>query len=215
MRAAFFDLDDTVLRIATGTSWMRHQHRNGHTSTFGLVKAFYWSMLYKMAWLDMEALAKRLVADIAGDDEAQMRQSAEAWFASDVAQHVTDAAVKAIERHRQDGDIVALATGSTQFAAEPAARLLGIDHTICSRLEVEGGRFTGRLVQVCFGVHKVTLAERFAKEHGIDLGASTFYTDSVTDLPLLERVGRPVAVNPDPKLSRLARRRGWPIERWQ
>ena len=212
--AALFDLDRTVLRIDTGTSWLRYQHRRGHTSTLGLARAAYWSLLYKMAWLDMEALATRLVADVAGDDEAEMRAHARRWFDTDVAHEVAPSAYRAIVRHRAAGDVLALATGSTQYAAEPAAALLGIDHALCSRLEIEAGRFTGRLAALCFGRHKVTLAERFAADHGVDLARSTFYTDSINDLPLLERVGRRVVVNPDPKLAVLARRRGWQIERW-
>jgi phosphoserine phosphatase len=105
-------------------------------------------------------------------------------------------------------------TGSTQYAAEAVSAGVGIEHTLCSRLEVVDGRFTGRLAERCFGVHKVTLAERFAADHGIDLGRSAFYSDSYNDLPMLERVGTPVAVNPDQRLRRHARRAGWRIEQW-
>jgi phosphoserine phosphatase len=70
------------------------------------------------------------------------------------------------------------------------------------------------LEPLCFGAGKVVAAEAWAARHGVDLADTTFYTDSYTDLPMLERVGRPVAVNPDPRLARTARRRGWPILRW-
>ena len=95
-------------------------------------------------------------------------------------------------------------------------RSLGIDHIVSSELEVgPDGRFTGLLVEpLCFGKGKVTRAERLARELGFDLGESTFYSDSLTDLPLLERVRVPIIVNPDPRLKRIARRRGWRIERW-
>jgi phosphoserine phosphatase len=84
---------------------------------------------------------------------------------------------------------------------------------VCTYLEAEDGRLTGRIVPpVCYGPGKVVWAERFAAEHRVDLSASYFYTDSITDLPLLEQVGHPVAVNPDPRLRRLARRQGWPVE---
>ncbi|KAB2893404.1 MAG: HAD-IB family hydrolase [Kofleriaceae bacterium] len=127
---------------------------------------------------------------------------------------VTPAARHAVAAHRAAGDVVVLATGAPQYAALAVARGLGIEHTLCSRLEVDGGRFTGRLAAMCFGPHKVTLAERFAAEHGIDLARSTFYSDSFNDLPMLERVGGAVAVNPDVRLWRHARRRGWRIEQW-
>jgi HAD superfamily phosphoserine phosphatase-like hydrolase len=107
-----------------------------------------------------------------------------------------------------------LATGSTSYAATPVARAVGIEHVLSSRLEVEGGAFTGRASALCFGHHKVALAETWAAEHGIDLAQSVFYSDSYNDLPMLERVGTAIAVNPDARLRRHARRRGWAIQLW-
>ena len=86
---------------------------------------------------------------------------------------------------------------------------------MCTHLESRDGRLTGKVVPpVCFGPGKIVWAERFAAEYGVDLSSSYFYTDSISDLPLLERVRYPVAVNPDPRLRRLARKRGWPVERF-
>jgi len=77
---------------------------------------------------------------------------------------------------------------------------------------VRDGRFTGEAVRpVCYGAGKIYWAERFATAQGVDLGRSYFYTDSITDLPVLERVGEPRIVNPDPRLRRVAARRGWPV----
>ena len=84
-----------------------------------------------------------------------------------------------------------------------------------TRLVVEGGRFTGEVVSpLAFGHGKVTLAEAWAREHGVDLAQSVFYSDSISDLPMLERVGRARVINPDPRLRWTARRRRWPIEHW-
>ena len=212
--AALFDLDHTVLTSDTGMSWMRFQRRRGELSAAGLARALWWSLLYKAAVLDLETLATRLCADLTGQPEAPMRAQAAIWYEADVVPMIAPAARHAIARHRAAGEIVALATGATQYAAESVARGLGIEHTLCSRLEVADGRFTGKLAAMCFGHHKVPLAEAFAAEHGVDLAASTFYSDSYNDLPLLERVGTPVAVNPDVRLWRHARRQGWRIERW-
>jgi HAD superfamily hydrolase (TIGR01490 family) len=213
--AALFDLDHTVLTSDTGMSWMRFQRRRGELSTAGLLRAVGWSLLYKAAVLDLEALASRLTADLTGAPEAPMAVAAAAWYREDVVPMIAPAARHAIAAHRGAGDLVVLATGATQYAAESVARGLGIEHTLCSRLEVVDGRFTGKLAAMCFGVHKVTLAERFAGAAGLDLAASTFYSDSYHDLPLLERVGTPVAVNPDVRLWRHARARGWRIEQWR
>lgn len=212
--AAFFDMDHTVLRKDTGMSWMRFLRRRGELSGSGLARAVWWSLLYKAAVLDMEVLARRLSASLEGEDEAEMIAKCAVWYQSDVAPMVTPAARHALAAHRNAGDVVVLATGATQYAALAVAGGLGIEHTLCSRLEVDAGRFTGRLAAMCFGPHKVTLAERFAEAEGIDLARSTFYSDSYNDLPMLERVGTAVAVNPDLRLWRHARARGWRIEHW-
>jgi HAD superfamily hydrolase (TIGR01490 family) len=212
--AALFDMDKTVLRIDTGMSWMRYEYRRGRSRKRELARALYWSLLYKAAVLDMESVAMRLTAELAGKDEAEVAAAAADWYATDVAHQVADAARRAIEQHRERGEIVVLATGSTQYAAEAVARGIGIPHVLCSRIEVADGRFTGRLSAMGFGDHKVRLAERFAAEHDIDLARSTFYSDSYTDLPLLRRVGSAVAVNPDARLRRHAARAGWRVERW-
>lgn len=212
--AALFDLDHTVLTSDTGMSWMRFQRRRGELSAAGLARAVWWSLLYKAAVLDLETLAKRLTADLAGQDEAAMREQAAIWYQADVIPMIAPSARHAIARHRAAGEIVALATGATQYAAESVSAGLGIEHTLCSRLEVVDGKFTGKLAAMCFGHHKVPLAEAFAARHDVDLARSTFYSDSYNDLPLLERVGIPVAVNPDVRLWRHARRHGWRIERW-
>ena len=98
----------------------------------------------------------------------------------------------------------------------PLAELLGVPDLLCTELEVVDGRLTGRhIAPACAGAGKVVYAERYAAEHGVDLGRSYFYTDSYSDLPMLERVGCPRVVNPDPRLRRRARARGWEIERWR
>jgi HAD superfamily hydrolase (TIGR01490 family) len=213
-RAAFFDMDRTVLRIDTGTSWMRFLYRRGELSHLEMARALYWSALYKVALLDLEVLARRLVADLRGDSEQEMIDKARIWHQLDVAHQVAPAARRTIEDHRDRGDLVVMLTGSTQYAAEVVSASLDIEHTLCSRLEVRDGVFTGHLAQLCFGHHKVTLAEDFARREGVDLSRSVFYSDSYNDLPMLERVGTAVAVNPDARLHRHARRAGWRVENW-
>jgi HAD superfamily hydrolase (TIGR01490 family) len=212
--AAFFDMDRTLLTIDTGTSWMRFLRERGELGRLGMAQVAWWSVLYKAAVLDLEALATRLVAGMAGDPEAEMLAKCALWYRRCVDGTVAPAARRALAEHRARGERVVLLTGSTQYAAEAVARGLGIDDVLCSRLEVVDGRFTGRLAQPCFAAHKVTVAERFAAQHGVDLARSWFYSDSYNDLPMLTRVGRAVAVNPDARLARHARRAGWPIQRW-
>jgi HAD superfamily hydrolase (TIGR01490 family) len=212
--AAFFDMDNTLLRIETGMSWVRFLRSRGELSPRMFAKAIYWSTLYKLAVLDMDAVFTKLIADLAGDSEDEMIAKCDVWYRDHVAREVAPGALVALEHHRQANHVVVLATGSTQYAARPVARGVGIDHVLASRLEVAGGTFTGKPAALCFGQHKVVLAEAWAAEHGIDLAQSYFYSDSYNDLPMLERVGRAVAINPDARLRRHARKRGWPIIEW-
>jgi HAD superfamily hydrolase (TIGR01490 family) len=212
--AAFFDMDKTLLCVETGMSWVRFLRGRGELPAQMLAKAVYWSALYRLAVLDMEAVFARLAADLRGDSEAEMIAKCEVWYRDHVAPEIAPAARVAVEHHRQAGHVVVLATGSTQYAAGPVARGVGIEHVLSSVLEVEGGTFTGRARALCFGHHKVTLAEAWARAHGVDLARSYFYSDSYNDLPMLERVGTAIAVNPDARLLRHARRRGWAVQRW-
>lgn len=136
------------------------------------------------------------------------------WYREHIAHEIAPAGRVAIEHHRQAGHLVVLATGSTCYAARPVARGVGIEHVLSSELEVLRGAFTGRASALCFGHHKVALAERWAERHGVDLTASYFYSDSYNDLPMLQRVGTAIAVNPDPRLRRHARTRGWAVQQW-
>lgn len=212
--AAFFDMDNTLLCVETGMSWVRFLYGRGEVPPRMLAKAVYWSTLYKLAVLDMETVFTKLVEDLRGDPESDMIAKCEIWFRDHVAPEIAPAARVAVEHHRQAGHLVVLATGSTQYAARPVARGVGIDHVLSSVLEVEAGTFTGRARALCFGHHKVRLAEAWARDHGVDLARSYFYSDSYNDLPLLERVGTAIAVNPDARLLRHARRRGWAVQRW-
>lgn len=212
--AAFFDMDKTVLRVDTAMSWTRFLYARGELSRTMVAKALYWSSLYKLALLDMEDVFTKLVADLRGDRESEMLAKCEIWYRAHVEPEIAPAARVAIEAHRRAGHTLVLATGSTNYAAGPVARGVGIDHVLSSVLEVAGGTFTGRSSALCFGRHKVALAEQWAERHGIDLAASHFYSDSYNDLPMLARVGTAVAVNPDARLRRHARRVGWPITMW-
>ena len=214
MRAAFFDMDNTLLTVDTGMSWTRFLYRRGELPPSMVAKAIYWSTLYKLAVLDMESVFTKLCMDLAGDSEAEMIAKCDIWYPEHIAPFVAPAARVALEHHRQQGDVIVLATGSTVYAARPVARGVGIEHVLASVLEVQDGAFTGKPSALCFGHHKVALAERWAADNGIDLSQSTFYSDSFNDLPLLERVGTAVAVNPDRRLRRHAQRRGWTMQRW-
>jgi HAD superfamily hydrolase (TIGR01490 family) len=213
--AAFFDMDRTLLCVDSGMSWTRFLYKRGELPASMVAKAIYWSTLYKLAVLDMESVFARLARTLEGDRETDMIAKCEIWYRDHVAPKVAPAARVAIEHHRQLGHTVVLATGSTIYAARPVASGLAIKDVLASELEVDaGGVFTGRASAYCFGEHKVALARAWAERVGIDLDASYFYSDSYNDLPMLSAVGTAIAVNPDARLGRHARRKGWAIQRW-
>jgi HAD superfamily hydrolase (TIGR01490 family) len=215
--AAFFDMDRTLLRCNTGERWVRFLRRRGEIQLYEMIRAFSWLAQYKLAVLDMPRVTARVVAQMAGDLEDEMIAKCEEWVATEILAEVAPSARTAIAHHRASGHEVTILSTSTPYITQPLARALGMDpaKVLCTRLRVEAGRFTGHVIEpVCYGLGKVHWAERFAADHGVDLDASWFYTDSFSDLPMLQRVGQRVVVNPDPRLRRHARRVGWPVEEW-
>lgn len=215
-RAALFDLDRTLVRRETASLYVRYQREIGEATLLDLARTLGWVLQYTLGVLDAERVAEKALATLAGQSEQELTSRCEDWFRRYVEQHVADAGRRAVREHQARGDLCAIVTGTSPYASRPLARLLDIPHVVSSVFEVdERGRFTGRPVYpLCLGEGKLTRARAFADEQGISLSSATFYTDSITDLPLLEAVGVPVAVNPDPRLSHVARRRGWRVERW-
>lgn len=214
--AAFFDVDHTLLEVNSGASWLRHAWRTGKVKPLRALQAVGWLIRYRLALLDLEDVSARVALDYKGVRVAAMDAEVREWFDRDVVQHVCVEGREHVADHLQRGHFVTLLTSGTRFSAAPLADLLKVSHVLCTDLEAIDGVLTGRhIAPACAGPGKVVHAERFAAEHGIDLARSYFYTDSFSDLPMLERVGCPRIVNPDPRLRRHARARGWEIERWR
>lgn len=212
--AALFDMDRTLLDTSSGVLYTRYLYRNGLIGRRDLARVLWWGLLTRLGALDMYRMIPRLLADAAGDDEQEMRDLCDQWFVQDVRGHLTERGQQRLRDHQAQGHVVAIVSGSTQYVVRPLAEHLGIPgNYVCTHLESRNGRLTGHVrPPVCYGPGKVVWAERFAAEHDVDLSISYFYTDSISDLPLLERVGHPVAVNPDLRLRRLAQVRGWTTE---
>ncbi len=213
---ALFDLDKTLLDTSSGQLYARYLYRYGKMSRAQVLRVAWWGILSRLGILDMQNLIPRLLAGAAGDDEAEMRRLCDRWFAEDVVLHVAEEGQRCVAEHQAQGHVVAIVSASTQYVVEPMAAYMGIDgQFVCTHLENKDGRLSGQVIPpVCYGTGKVVWAERFAAEYDVDLAESHFYTDSISDLPLLERVAHPVAVNPDPRLRRLATRRGWKIAKF-
>jgi len=219
MEAAFFDLDKTVIAKASMVAL------GGRLRRAGLIDR---RLLARAAWSGF--LYQRFGAD---DDKMQRFQQAASgltrgWEHETVTSLVRDAlaevivplvyaeAAELIEQHRRDGRIVFLVSASPEEIVAPLGRHLGVDRVIGSRARLDAdGRYTGEVELYAYGPRKAEAVRAVADELGIDLAASYAYTDSITDLPLLEAVGHPVVVNPDRALGAVARREGWPVLRFE
>ena len=212
---AFFDLDGTLLTVNSGTLWMLRERRLGRISARQFAWAMVWLLAYRFRPVDMTRLTELALETVQGLPEETVRQWTRDWYAAEVAQHVSAEARACVEQHRSQGHRLVLLTSSSRYESECACEQLGLDDYLCTRYETVDGRFTGRVVRpVCYGEGKVALAADWAERQGVDLREAYFYTDSHSDLPGLEAVGRPRVVNPDLRLRLSAWRRGWPVLSW-
>lgn len=217
LQAVFFDLDHTLLSRSSGELYIRLLRERGLLTRVDLGKIFLASILYRLNLLQPERLMERFAGRYRGEAEQEMIDSCREWFQDTVKYYLYEEAIQEVREHRGTGHRLALLTAATPYIAEPTARFLGIDSCLCTRMEVDHlGRFTGHIVKpICHGAGKLVWARHFCREHGLDLSESSFYTDSITDLPVLEAVKHPVAVNPDPFLLRVAKKKGWRVMRFQ
>lgn len=214
--AAFFDLDGTLLTVNSANLWIRRERRLGRMHAWHATQALWMLARYRVGLLDMETLLRWGLARLRGLTEESVRSETQIWWREDVRKFAAPGARAVLERHRRGGDLLVLLTSSSIYASEMAREDFGLDAVLCQGYEVVDGRFTGNPSRpICYGPGKVEIALAWAKARGVDLSASSFYSDSSTDVPMLERVAHPFAVHPDPRLRFIARARGWPTLDWR
>lgn len=211
--AAFFDLDKTIVARSSALAFVRPLSRAGLLPVTAVVKAAIAQLYYGVFGADRNRMeqAREALADLTrGWDRARLRD-----LVADALQEVVPPLVYAealvlIDEHHRAGRLVAVISASPDEVAEPLGRYVGADRTLATRSETdEAGIFTGRIERYMFGESKAEAIRELAAAEGISLPDSYAYTDSVTDLPMLETVGHPVAVNPDRELRAIADERDW------
>lgn len=217
--AAIFDMDDTLLVGSSGRmlfTWLREKGMlNRYFRRRDIPQVALAAVLYKLHLLDPSWFLLRMGRAAAGADAAEMWTVSRRWFREMLVPAINPKGVKRLKWHTAQGHLPVICSGSSQFAVELVAQHLSIKQSVCTEWLIENGKLTGELRQpLAIGQGKVHWMERWAGENGVDLSRSYFYTDHISDRPLLERVAHPVAVNPDPKLARLAARRGWDVLTW-
>ncbi len=209
---AFFDMDKTLIAENSGSLYLRHRYERGEVGGAEIARGLLAYLRYKVGLLDLRSFTQELSAELAGRDEAELLAEARGFVETRVVPALYPEALERVAWHAEQGHLLAIVSGATRFVVEPLANHIGIPSALYTRLEVEEGRLTGRVIDpICFEKGKIFWIRRFIEERGIDLARSWFYTDSITDLPLLDLVGHPVVVNPDPILYRKARSRRWPV----
>lgn len=214
--AAFFDLDRTLIDVNSAILWARSERRDKVLTWTQLARALYLSALYHLSLVNFEAAYAAALAHYRNVPGADLDRRTREWFQREVQPRLRPGAARALEEHRAEGHRLVLLTSSSAYAASAAAEAWGFDHWIANEFLLDSeGRLLGLCQDpLCYGTGKVARAEVWSRENGISLEDSFFYSDSFTDLPMLERVGNPRIVAPDPRLRRVARKRGWQVMDW-
>ena len=218
-QAAFFDLDKTIIAKSSTLAFTRPMFRAGLLSGSTLAKAGIAQAYYQAFGADhsqMERAKEELSAMIRGWDQEEVLALVEETVDQVVSPLVYAEALAIIDEHRRAGRKIVVVSAGPEEIVRPLCRYLGIDEVIATRSEVdEEGKYTGKIELYAYGAGKSAAIEEMAQSEGVDLEESYAYSDSITDLAMLEAVGHPVVVNPDSDLRAIAEERGWEIRRFE
>lgn len=213
MSLAIFDLDNTLLGGDSDYEWGQFliEHHIVDGEEYERENARYYGQ-YKAGTLDILEFLAFALRPLGQHD----RDTLNAWHTGFMQQKILpmigDKARDLVEKHRQAGDTLVIITATNRFVAEPIAREFGIDQLIATEPEIKNGNYTGKVSGTpCFKEGKVERLNDWLESNQYQFDDSWFYSDSHNDLPLLNVVDHPVAVNPDPQLKTEAERLGWPI----
>ncbi len=212
---ALFDLDQTLLAGFSAASFARERLLSGRMSPRELIESLLAALSFAAGRTGFSGFMSAATAAYRGMAESALEELGQELFDKHLATQIYPESRALVEAHRRCGHTLAIVSSATRYQAEPLARDLGIEHVLCTRMLVEDGVFTGGVEHpTCYGQGKAAAARAFVAEHAIDLEQSWFYTDSHEDLPLLEIVGHPRPLNPDRRLSQIAKERRWPVRRF-
>jgi HAD superfamily hydrolase (TIGR01490 family) len=214
VEAAFFDLDKTVISNSRSLALTGPMYRAGLVSRSQMLRGAYAQLVYLMVGADekrMDQVKESMAALTKGWDQEQVEEVIREALTDLIDPYIYLEALDLMELHRAKGRRVYIVSSSPEEVVKPLAEHLGEVDVIATRAEVEDGKYTGQLEFYCYGENKAVALRETADREGIDLSESYAYSDSMTDLPMLEVVGHPVAVNPDRDLRKEAEKRGWQI----
>jgi HAD superfamily hydrolase (TIGR01490 family) len=217
--AAFFDLDRTLMSGSSGAQFGRAAFRSGMVSRRQMTRWAIQHVLYRLRGAsdeDTEELVEELRGLLAGVRERDLKRMVPDLMKS-ILPRIYPQMLAEVRAHQDAGRPAFIVSAASHGIVDLLARVLDMEGGIGSRYEVDAdGMYTGELVGgLNYGELKIGPMRRFAAEHDLDLDASWAYSDAISDLPMLELVGHPVAVNPDAELLAVARERGWQVMRFE
>nr|WP_218927693.1 HAD family hydrolase [Halomonas glaciei] len=210
---AIFDLDNTLLSIDSDHAWGEFLLEQGAVDPVVYREANERFMAdYNAGTLDMAAFLEMALKPLADNPPEQLAAWHQQFMVSKIEPSILPKAEELLARHRTKGDTLLIITATNRFITAPIAERLGVDHLIAVNPEVKEGRYTGRVSGIpSYREGKVTRLEQWLQEQDLSLEGAWFYSDSHNDLPLLEIVEHPVAVDPDDTLRNVAEERQWRI----
>ena len=212
--AAFFDLDKTIIAKSSTLAFSKPFLAGGLISRRAMLRSTYAQFVYLVGGADhdqMEKMRRFMSAMCAGWDVATVREIVADTLHNIVDPLVYDEAVSLIEEHHLAGRDVVIVSTSGSEVVEPIGQMLGADRVVATRMEIVDGKYSGEIEYYAYAEEKARAIQELARVAGYDLENSYAYSDSVTDVTMLETVGHAHAVNPDKDLRRIAVERGWPI----
>ena len=212
---AFFDLDHTILDCNSNKHWIVREVKAGKVSPKMILTAVYWFTRYAMGLgAGAESAGAEAAMLYAGTDEEELRRQVEEVFDNELALRMRPGCKPAMDAHNAAGVRCIICTSSWQYAAKLYNCETSPEDVISSVMAAENGALTGKIDKVAYGDGKYHVTKAWADANGVDLKECYFYSDSMSDVMLLEHVGHPVVVNPDKRLRAHAEARGWEIQDW-
>jgi HAD superfamily hydrolase (TIGR01490 family) len=214
MEAAFFDLDKTIISRSSSLALSRPMYRAGMVTRGQLVRGAYAQLVYALVGADerkMERLKEGMLQLTKGWDRGEVERLVRDVLIDVIDPYVYQEALDLMALHRSEGRRIYIVSSSPEEVVRPLASHFGVAGVIATRARIVDGRYTGELEFYAYGEGKAEAIRSLAERLGISLEGSFAYTDSSTDLPMLEVVGHPVAVNPDRELRKVAEQRGWDV----
>ncbi|EPC01256.1 phosphoserine phosphatase [Litchfieldella anticariensis FP35 = DSM 16096] len=213
MSLAIFDLDNTLLSIDSDHAWGEFLLEQGAVDPVSYREANERFLRdYQDGTLDIHAFLEVALKPLADNTPEQLTAWHQQFMASKIEPNILPKGEELLARHRTRGDTLLIVTATNRFITGPIAKRLGVDHLIAVEPEIVGGRYTGRVSGTpSYREGKVVRMEEWLADKELTLDDAWFYSDSHNDLPLLERVDYPVAVDPDESLRQVAEARGWKI----